>query len=276
MPPFITMHSEQTPYRERGLIDLEPQLPIVRAEDYPEQYRQRSKANLQDLMRLYDYAIQAPIRAGVSAYQKGLTGKSWSPELQGLRAMATQYFKKPETATSWADIAQDAGLSPMSLREAGQRAGSSSYFPDVSPAQIGGFLGENMVDPTNLMGAGMAMGGIKYADDVARGGKKLKKLFHGTAESFDDFDVNKTADGAIWFTDNKNMIEKGEVGASGKGHIIERLIDEGELKLGNWDDQDKYFDEELIRKGFDGLKLESEGETTYKIFDPKKLKKVSK
>ena len=100
---------------------------------------------------------------------------------------------------------------------------------------------------------------------------ETKTIYHGTDQAFDDFDVSKSADGSIWFTDNKSKIEQGEVVASGQGRIIERLIDEKKLKLGGWAESDKYSTDELIAQGYDGLKLEDADETTYQIFNPSKL-----
>ncbi len=103
-----------------------------------------------------------------------------------------------------------------------------------------------------------------------------KTIFHGTDKTFDDFDVKETADGTVWFTDNRSLIEKGEVGASGKGRIIERIIKEEELKLGGWKESDKYSTDELISQGYDGLKLKDGDETTYQIFNPEKLGRADK
>ena len=106
--------------------------------------------------------------------------------------------------------------------------------------------------------------------------RKYKKIYHGTDKVFDEFDVKKSADGGVWFTDRKDLIEKGEVGASGKGRVIERYIDENNLKLANWDDVDKYTDDQLINMGYDGYKLVDDvnKETTYKLFDPAKAQKT--
>ncbi|MFH1635534.1 MAG: hypothetical protein ABIG63_16205, partial [Chloroflexota bacterium] len=52
---------------------------------------------------------------------------------------------------------------------------------------------------------------------------------------------------------------------------MERIINEENLKLGGWEESDKYSTQELIEQGYDGLKLEDEGETTYQIFYPEKL-----
>lgn len=98
-----------------------------------------------------------------------------------------------------------------------------------------------------------------------------KTIFHGTADEFDDFDVTKSADGTIWFTDTKSKIEGGEAGASSAGRIIERTIDEENLKLGNYDDADQFSTDELIDQGYDGLRLVDDDQITYQIFDPDKL-----
>lgn len=102
-------------------------------------------------------------------------------------------------------------------------------------------------------------------------GMPQKSIYHATGNKFSDFDLSKMADGTVWFTDNLDKIKRREVGASGDGFIMERLIDEGRLKLATWDDIDKYSVDELIAQGFDGVKMEEEGETTYQIFHPEKL-----
>ena len=102
----------------------------------------------------------------------------------------------------------------------------------------------------------------------------LTKIYHGTDQVFDIFDLDKSADGTVWFTDKKSSIEKGEVTASGEGVIMERFIDENNLKLGGWEEYDSKMIPELIQEGYDGLKLydEQTGETTYQIFNPDILK----
>lgn len=99
-------------------------------------------------------------------------------------------------------------------------------------------------------------------------------IFHGTSPEAaaliesEGFDVSRSADGSIWFTSNPDI---GEVAASAQGAVVERAIDESELKLGGWEESDKFSTDELIQQGFDGLKLEDDGEITYQIFNPEKL-----
>ena len=105
------------------------------------------------------------------------------------------------------------------------------------------------------------------------------RIYHGTtagaARNIDanGFDLSKSADGSAWFTSNPNI---GEVAASGKGGIIQRYIDENRLKLGGWDETDRFSSDQLVQQGYDGLKFVDEGEpTTYQIFNPEKLTSTS-
>ena len=134
-----------------------------------------------------------------------------------------------------------------------------------------------IVDKTAQQGTlGMGVGPIDKTPVDGSVVEAGKKIYHGTSDLFDDFDVSKSADGSIWFTDNKSKILSGDVGASTSGNIMERMIDEGRLKLATWDDADKYSTGQLIDQGFDGVKMAEEGETTYQIFNPEKLSKVDK
>lgn len=108
--------------------------------------------------------------------------------------------------------------------------------------------------------------------------KNLKTIYHGTDKDFDEFDIEQSSDGSIWFTDDKKAIENREVGASGFGRIIERQIDEGKLKLATSYQKDKFLDDELIAQGYDGVKFAKEegyADNSYRIFFPEKLLDVS-
>lgn len=100
----------------------------------------------------------------------------------------------------------------------------------------------------------------------------VKKIFHGTNKDFKEFDIN-LSNGSVWFTDNKDKIINKEVGASGYGNIIERQIDENKLNLAEgWSDEtESLMTDQLIQKGYDGIKYSENGENTYQIFFPEKL-----
>jgi hypothetical protein len=121
---------------------------------------------------------------------------------------------------------------------------------------------------------GKATKGLPVGASIKNVGEEL--IYHGTSPKAakaiekSGFDVSKSADGTIWFTSNPNI---GEVAATGKGAVVKRFLNEKKMKLGGWDETDKYSTDELIQKGFDGLKLvdDETGEITYQIFNPEKL-----
>jgi len=100
------------------------------------------------------------------------------------------------------------------------------------------------------------------------------ELYHGTSPAAakaiekSGFDINKAADGTVWFTSNPNI---GEVAASNKGAVVKRLLDKNNMKLGGWAETDKYSTDELINMGYDGLMLKDGDAVTYQIFNPQKL-----
>jgi hypothetical protein len=104
----------------------------------------------------------------------------------------------------------------------------------------------------------------------------ILELYHGTSPAAakaiekSGFDINKAADGTVWFTSNPNI---GEVAASNKGAVVKRLLDKNSMKLGGWKETDKYSTDELINMGYDGLMLKDGNQITYQIFNPQKLKK---
>jgi hypothetical protein len=124
-------------------------------------------------------------------------------------------------------------------------------------------------------GQAMPDGGVSSRDTVAS--SQMTRIYHGTSAQAAKviakagFDVSSAADGTIWFTTDKSSIESGNVAATGKGAIVERLLDEKKLKLGGWNETDKFSTDQLIAQGYDGLRLEDGGEVTFQIFFPEKL-----
>lgn len=100
------------------------------------------------------------------------------------------------------------------------------------------------------------------------------KLYHGTSPEAarrimqEGFDVLKSADNTGWFTTNKAI---GDNITTGKGAVLESSIDESKLKLAGWDEIDKYSVDELINRGYDGVKMTDNGETVYQMFYPEKM-----
>jgi hypothetical protein len=107
----------------------------------------------------------------------------------------------------------------------------------------------------------------------------MTNIFHGTSPEAAaniakrGFNVKKSADGTIWFTENPEI---GEVAATGKGAVVKRILDEDKLKLATPKQADKYFIDQLISEGYEGVKYPGYGKgdfTHYQIFNPQKLTK---
>jgi hypothetical protein len=97
--------------------------------------------------------------------------------------------------------------------------------------------------------------------------------YHVTNAEFDEFDIDKTNDGCIWLTRDYDSIINGETGAS----ISDANINIYEFylkinKLGGWEEEDKYFTEQLIQEGYDGVLLDED----IKIFNPENAIKINK
>ena len=137
---------------------------------------------------------------------------------------------------------------------------------------------------TGINTAAAAVGALPIIGDMAAKGVKnassaLRNIYHGTssdaAKAIDQFgfDLDKTADGSAWFTTNPDI---GEVAAAGKGGVIQRQLDESNLKLASYDETDKYLKDQLIDMGYDGAYYPDaqDGSTHYEIWNQDKLNEL--
>jgi len=96
--------------------------------------------------------------------------------------------------------------------------------------------------------------------------------YHVSNENFDKFDLEKSRCGTIWLTRDLDAIYNGETGAS--------LNDDDDLyihkfyvranKIGGWDEEDKYFMDQLIQDGYDALLLDD----ALRVFNPNNIMKI--
>ena len=99
-------------------------------------------------------------------------------------------------------------------------------------------------------------------------------VYHGTDKQFTSFDPEKSIGGQHWFTSDKSAIESGEVGAQGKGIIMETYLNIE--KPAGWAEYDKFTIDELLGRGYDGLILpESDGTATYVAYSPEQIKSAT-
>lgn len=109
---------------------------------------------------------------------------------------------------------------------------------------------------------------------VDSGGNPLV-VYHGTDKAFTKVNMKKGAQGVFWMTSDKAAIEAGEVGAAGKGKIME-LYAKIEKPAG-WAEYDKYSIDELISRGYDGIVLpEKDGTFSAVVFEPNQVKSATK
>lgn len=99
-------------------------------------------------------------------------------------------------------------------------------------------------------------------------------VYHGTATDFSEFDPERSIGTQYWSTNDKAAIESGDVGAQGNG-VIKELYHRVQNPAG-WDEYDKFGIDELISRGYDGVKLpESDGTFSLIAFDPAQYRSVN-
>lgn len=100
-------------------------------------------------------------------------------------------------------------------------------------------------------------------------------VYHGTDKKFSAFNPKKSIGGLIWFTNDRAAIEAGEVGAAGKGQIMDLYA--SIQNPAGWAEYDKYGIAELQGRGYDGVILpEKDGTFTGIAFEPTQVKSASR
>ena len=98
-------------------------------------------------------------------------------------------------------------------------------------------------------------------------------VYHGTDADFNEFDPERAVGSQFWSTTDKAAVESGEVGAAGHG-VIKELLHKINNPAG-WDEYDDLFLDEIIGRGYDGLKLpDPDGNSVMVAFEPEQYKSV--
>lgn len=90
-------------------------------------------------------------------------------------------------------------------------------------------------------------------------------VYHGTDKNFTKFDLDRVSDG-FWFSSNKEKISAGEAGAAGRANLIPVYL--SIQKMAGWDEYERSSIGQLIRDGFDGVRLDDD----YLVFNPTQIK----
>jgi hypothetical protein len=99
-------------------------------------------------------------------------------------------------------------------------------------------------------------------------------VYHGTDRKFTKFSPSKSIGGMFWFTSNKTAIDAGEIGAAGKGVVVDAYL--SIKNPAGWAEYEKFGIEELKAQGYDGLALPESDGTLYVAFDPRQIKSASR
>lgn len=104
---------------------------------------------------------------------------------------------------------------------------------------------------------------------------KPQVVYHGTGKAFTKVNMKKGAQGVFWVTSDKSAIERGEVGASGKGAVLDLYA--SIKNPAGWDEHHKFSIGELEGRGYDGVILpDSDGTFSAIIFDPNQVKSATR
>ncbi len=121
------------------------------------------------VLETVDYLTAAPLRAGLYEAVKGLKRGEYGP--WNFFKGAVNSYKKPMGSPRGKDIAKEMGISDKPLNEPAGRLSFGGVASKTSPAGVAGFVGGNVLDPTNYVGAGMLVGGLKNV-----GFKRIKDI----------------------------------------------------------------------------------------------------
>jgi hypothetical protein len=106
-------------------------------------------------------------------------------------------------------------------------------------------------------------------DRAKKMGYTIGPVYHGTKSKFNKFDFSQSYENKFWVTNNKSDIERGEVGAQGRGVILSLYA-----KINNPADWDAYEkSSHLQHDGYDGAILkDSDSEYTAFVFKSSQVK----
>lgn len=112
----------------------------------------------------------------------------------------------------------------------------------------------------------------KYAEDMtefeASSPKGTRTVYHGTGKLLNKFNLENAAQGILWFSEDRDKIERGVSGAVSAKYIItaEIRVD----KIAGWPEYDKLMLAQIKSQGYDSIKLDDD----WVLFDPKRAKIV--
>lgn len=98
------------------------------------------------------------------------------------------------------------------------------------------------------------------------------RVYHGSNDRFEKFDVKRGNQKIGWFTDNAEYIRSGESGARGTRYILS--FDISLKNPAGWDEYKRYGIGQLKSMGYDGVILPNDDMNNYIVFDNRNIKYV--
>jgi hypothetical protein len=95
-----------------------------------------------------------------------------------------------------------------------------------------------------------------------------KTVYHGTSIPLNRFSLKNTAQGILWFSEDRGKIEKGESGAQSAEYIVTAKIKVN--KTAGWPEYEKLLLAQIKSMGYDSIHLDDD----WVIFDPKNARVV--
>lgn len=96
-------------------------------------------------------------------------------------------------------------------------------------------------------------------------------VYHGTSKKFTKFNFKNAPQKIVWFTTDRSSIDAGEVGAQGRGHVMELFA--SIKNPAGWAEYDSLSLDQLQDRGYDGALLPNDdGTVTGFVFESNQLK----
>ena len=100
---------------------------------------------------------------------------------------------------------------------------------------------------------------------LGNGVERVVQAYHGSPILFDKFDIDSSAQGVLWFSEDFSIIKNEESGAVSNNYIY--VVDLNVQKTAGWEEYDKSYLQQLADEGFDSIKLDND----WAIFDPNRV-----
>jgi hypothetical protein len=108
----------------------------------------------------------------------------------------------------------------------------------------------------------------EITEALVKPSSRIITAYHGSDAPIRRFDPIYSAQGVLWFSEDKDKILRGESGAVSAKYLIEVLLRVD--KTAGWDEYDRYSLAELESLGYDSIHLDDD----WVIFDPARIKIV--